>query len=275
MVMLVSDGLPVSFRSNPFLLAHAHPLPKTNATDLKRLSLEHGSIDLDAFRGDFVLPRLEELSLNQSGTYSDTNARSPEIFTTSNFPSLRAIGVRINAGRVSRSIYPISQDFSSQLDRVVVDDVEACLPPSIDTPIPNNLLFDMDGDCGTEAEDYNELRELPIPSLPRVRIRFDCRFTLIPARLHAHLDLIETFLTESNVLEELYLDLYPRDGRRGYTLIEELEERIRKIEELAKEKNVEISWESHEEDIIRSLVSKEFWKRCREEKEREVESGLE
>jgi hypothetical protein len=94
----------------------------------------------------------------------------------------------------------------------------------------------------------------------------------IPHRreIEATLFLVETLLHESNVLKTLYLDLYPRDGRRGYRLDEELEERIERLMDPRRKTNVEIVWENHEDDLIRSRVSKEFWRRCKEEKAREM-----
>ena len=49
----------------------------------------------------------------------------------------------------------------------------------------------------------------------------------------------------------------------------ELEEEVRKLEEIAREKNIEIIWENQEDDWCRSRVSKEFWRRSKEKKNKE------
>ena len=50
----------------------------------------------------------------------------------------------------------------------------------------------------------------------------------------------------------------------------QLAEKIEKLEEIAREKKVEIIRENHEDDWCMSLVSKEFWRRCKEKKEKQL-----
>jgi hypothetical protein len=99
-----------------------------------------------------------------------------------------------------------------------------------------------------------------------VRIRFPCERIAQDHQIEAALSFVDNLLGKSTVLEEFHLDLHPRDGRREYALSHELEKKIEKLEELAKEKKVEIIWESHEDDWCRSRVSKEFWRRCKAKK---------
>lgn len=47
--------------------------------------------------------------------------------------------------------------------------------------------------------------------------------------------------------------------------------RIEKVEQLAERKKVEVIWENHEDDWCKSLVSKEFWRRSKENKEKAKE----
>lgn len=80
-------------------------------------------------------------------------------------------------------------------------------------------------------------------------------------------------MEESTIVEELYLDLYPRNERRDYELEKEWEEEIQKLEKIARKKQIEIIRENHEDDWCMSLVSKEFWRRCKEKKEKELREG--
>jgi len=101
-----------------------------------------------------------------------------------------------------------------------------------------------------------------------VRIRFPCERIAQDHQVEAALSFVDDLLGKSTVLEEIYLDIYPRGGRRDYVLSWKLGKKIKKLEELAKEKKVEIIWENHEDDWCRSRVTKEFWRRCKEKKDK-------
>jgi hypothetical protein len=86
------------------------------------------------------------------------------------------------------------------------------------------------------------------------------------------LAILTNLLDRSAVLQELYLDLFPGGGRSFRNLSEEeLAEKIRSMETLAKEKKVEIIREDQTDDWCQGRVSKEFWRRSREQKKRKEE----
>ena len=77
---------------------------------------------------------------------------------------------------------------------------------------------------------------------------------------------VETLLSESTTLEELYLDLFLHECD-GYKLDDDLDATIDRIEHVAKQAKVKIVRENHRDDWCRTLVSKKFWKRCKAERD--------
>ncbi|GAA5882519.1 hypothetical protein JCM16303_001778 [Sporobolomyces ruberrimus] len=144
----------------------------------------------------------------------------------------------------AHGMHPLLGDFDFQLECLITDGLISQIPKWIP------FIYDIDSSFATESMfDLSDLRD----EVPEIS---------------AALRIAELLIENYDMLEELYLDLYPRDARRGYKLDEALERRVGAIEELAEANEVEIIWENHEDDIMKSLVSREFWKRRREEKRR-------
>ncbi|GAA5986012.1 hypothetical protein JCM5350_005496 [Sporobolomyces pararoseus] len=182
------------------------------------------------------------------------------------------------SGDIVRTVSAIvSPSLLSQLDCMTADEIEpggtSSLSPS-SPPLPVPLLFDLDPRHTSTSWGRSSLAPSSSLSHSHIQIRLPCEPIPHRRQIEAALFLVETLLNESTVLEELYLDLYPRDGRRGYELDEELQERIRKLEDPNRKTKVEIIWENHEDDWCRSRVSKEFCKRCKEKKEKAKEEEL-
>ncbi|GAA5986027.1 hypothetical protein JCM5350_005503 [Sporobolomyces pararoseus] len=160
---------------------------------------------------------------------------------------------------------------------MTVDKIEPRVTSSLfpsPPPPPVPVLFDLDPRHTATSWGRSSLAPNSSLSHSHIRIRLPCEPIPHRRQIEAALFLVETLLNESTVLEELYLDLYPRDGRRGYELDEELQERIRKLEDPNRKTKVEIIWENHEDDWCRSRVSKEFWRRSKARKKR-AEQGEE
>ncbi|GAA5894083.1 uncharacterized protein JCM6883_003715 [Sporobolomyces salmoneus] len=245
---------------------------------ITRLSLEHCTVRGSA---QFVLSQVVELSIDTVQIPVLLSSKTGDHFlSNSHFPSLRALALRRVMASESLARTPnLEYSLASQLDCIVADRVyfspdQPDLPetPSahLDYPVP--FLYDLNPRHTTTSWGRSSLGRGESLSQTHVRIRLDCEPIAHRRQIEAALFLVETLLNESTFLEELYLGLYPRDGRRGYELDEELEERIRKFEDPERKTKAKIIWENHEDDWCRSLVSKEFWKRSREKKEKEEAS---
>ena len=68
-------------------------------------------------------------------------------------------------------------------------------------------------------------------------------------------------------MKEIYLDIGSHGKKEARELDKDLNGRIEKVEQLAERKKVEIIWENHEDDWCQSLVSREFWRRSKENKD--------
>ncbi|GAA5997945.1 hypothetical protein JCM5350_000044 [Sporobolomyces pararoseus] len=98
-------------------------------------------------------------------------------------------------------------------------------------PLPVPVVFDLDPCHAAVSWSHPSLVPGIVLSHSHVRIRLPCEPITHRRQIEAALFLVGTPLNEATVLKELYLDLYPRNGRRGYELDEELQERIRKLED--------------------------------------------
>jgi hypothetical protein len=262
-------------------LSHAELTPLFRGIDLTKLSLERLEFNLSQIEGNFILPNLAEFSLD--GVEVVPARRMPDrphlpFFTASKFPSLRALGIVATdflevQGPFDETEAPsIPRSFLKQLDCLTISTGgyrETPEPESTRTtsPLPP-ILYDMNPHHTTTAWGRSSILPVEVAWKTHVRIRLPCEPIPHRRRIEAALFLVETLLNESILLKELYLDLYPRDGRRGYRLDEELQERIRKFEDPNRKTKVEIVWENHEDDWCRSRISKEFWRRCKEKKEK-------
>lgn len=211
------------------------------------------------------LATLEELSLDRAYVgFPDTPTA---FFTTERFPSLRALAtyklVQLNskAERVEEAVTTkIAESLLAQLDCVITDDLEALVgdggssPSSADRVVPP-VLFDM--------KPYAR-----VPPLSSTHIRCRLPYEMPRQRDHVKSSLlfVETLLSESATLEELYLDLLPHECD-GYELDGDLEAKISRIEHSGKQAEVKIVWENHRDDWWQSLVSGKFWKRCKAERD--------
>ncbi|GAA5965929.1 hypothetical protein JCM3765_006492 [Sporobolomyces pararoseus] len=226
-----------------------------------------------------ILPHLEELSLAQVHCVLLSESRSlASFFSTPHFPSLRALGIKAldssapPGAHTHRGLGLFSPSLLAQLDCITTDEIEPRGDPTHSLsppPLPVPVLFDLDPRHTSTSWGRSSLAPDSSLSQTHLRIRLSCEPLPHRRQIEAALFLVETLLNESTVLEELYLDLYPRDGRRGYELDEELQERIRKSEDPNRKTKVEIIWENHEDDWCRSRVSKEFWRRSKAKKEKE------
>ncbi|GAA5894091.1 uncharacterized protein JCM6883_003717 [Sporobolomyces salmoneus] len=204
-------------------------------------------------------------------------ATNDYFLSLSHLPSLRALALRKGSWwGYDRHRYETEHGLLSQLDCIIADQVEPIgaqlggpqpSPTTSACPIP--WLFDLPLDLAPQTW----LRFLLSRSY--VRVRLPCE--PVPSCLEIGIALLSAtmvLLDRTTTLKELYLDLYPRDGRKGYVLDEEAVERVEELQNVAMEKNVEIVWEDHEDDWCRSLVSREFWKRSKEKKkEDELDRG--
>jgi hypothetical protein len=90
--------------------------------------------------------------------------------------------------------------------------------------------------------------------------------------VRAALAIFTNLLDKSAVLKEVYLDISAGGGSFTDGSDGEVAEKIKKLEDLAREKDVEIIWENQMDDWCRGRVSKEFWRRSEEKKRKEKES---
>ncbi|GAA5894352.1 uncharacterized protein JCM6883_003796 [Sporobolomyces salmoneus] len=207
---------------------------------------------------------------------------SVNFLSTARFPSLRALALqRVGYQGPGRESLSVDFRLASQLDCIVADRVyptsptgdphHPTSPASLDYPIP--CLFDLASFHKTTSWGNPSIPSYPKLSQTHVRVRLSCKPT--PSRFHVQtaLSLMRTLLVHSTVLKKLYLDLFPRNGKGGYVLDEDSEEKMARLEIQARKKNVEIIWESHKDDWCASLMSKEFWRRSKEKKQRENEGN--
>ncbi|GAA5986615.1 hypothetical protein JCM5350_008318 [Sporobolomyces pararoseus] len=152
-------------------------------------------------------------------------------------------------------------------DEIVSRGVSTLSPSTL--PLSVSLLFDLDPRNIAITRGRSSLASDSSLNHSHLRIRLPCESIFSSGDIKSSLEFAHHLVKESANLEELYLDLYPRDGRRGFVLEKELEEEVRKLEEIAREKNIEIIWENQEDDWCRSRVSKEFWRRSKEKKNKE------
>lgn len=221
----------------------------------------------------FILPHLEELSLDNTLVYCDPGVNQDIFLAASHYPKLQALSFRACFCFAADGGDPIEipQRLLSQLDCVSVDD-NASLPlqplSSSRSTFPLPVLFDVDPNSTKQS--WGRSSSSPEVALSQTHIRIRLHPEPIPHRreIEAALFLAESIIRDTPDLKQLYLDLYPRDGRRGYVLDDELEERIKVLEDPRRKKKVEIIWENHGDDMLKSLVSMEFWKVCRREKEK-------
>jgi hypothetical protein len=231
----------------------------------------------------FALPNVIELTMERIKLVvpnSYANTTTPLFLTETNFPSLRVLGLVKYTGvtltTASKVAVPPHPSLLTRLDCLITDSDTNL--SSLPLPVPflydvDPALFLWDEIPGQTSLQISFSGPRPTVDLepaftkPHVRIRFPCKTIAEDKHIEAALSFVETLLVKSTVLAELYLDLYPRNGRRDYVLSQNLGKEVEKLEELAKEKKVEIIWENHEDDWCRSRVSKEFWRRCKGKKE--------
>ncbi|GAA5882514.1 hypothetical protein JCM16303_001775 [Sporobolomyces ruberrimus] len=239
---------------------------------LTRLAFSNCGFTLRSSNSSFVLPHLEELSLDnvRISVRFAIGANEREFLTHSHFPSVRALGIQEAEVMDRESIGPleIPSDFLAQLECVSIDKIKNLPPSQPSFPLP--VLFDIDPRYAMHSWGRSSLSPTSALSQAYVRIRITSSTESIPHRreIEAALFLAESIIRDTPDLKQLYLDLYPRDRRRGYVLDNELEERIKVLEDPRRKKKVEIIWENHGDDMLKSLVSREFWKVCRREKEK-------
>ncbi|GAA5838882.1 hypothetical protein JCM3766R1_004237 [Sporobolomyces carnicolor] len=238
---------------------------------LARLSLKNSDVEYGA--EDISLSTVEELSLDCAQTMCLRGAT--DFLTIERFPSLRALAAFGFDGWLDEFATvvqaKIAESLLSQLDCIVTDDIKALLrhePPSPTSARPVVPPVLLDFACCDEdyASCWRTLASDSRLSNAHIRLRRACEPTLDRGCIDAALSAAEQLLKDSNVLEELYLDLLPR--RQGvYELDDELAASMDRIEDLGRQSKVKIVWESHQDDWCRSLVSKEFWKRCKAERD--------
>lgn len=85
-------------------------------------------------------------------------------------------------------------------------------------------------------------------------------------RIKMFLKVARKLVEDVDTLKRLYLELRHEDVMMRLDEYEKMERTKSTLEAFAKEKKVEIVWENYEDDLLKSLVSREFWKRCTEEK---------
>jgi hypothetical protein len=249
-------------------------------SDLTRLALVNTYIYHDPSTY-FALPSIVELTLENTILIVTDSYKSgtPLPFLTENhFPSLRALGLQgyslTTLASASSPTTSPHRSFLAQLDCITVDEDTQLrgLPLRLSVP----FLYDVDpasfplfqtNRIVSQARLYLMINMESASTKTHVRIRFPCEPIAPDHQIEAALSFVDNLLIKSTLLEELYLDLYPRDGRRDYGLSQNLEKKIEKLEKLAKDKKVEIVWENHEDDWCRSRISKEFWRRWKGKKE--------
>ncbi|GAA5894382.1 uncharacterized protein JCM6883_003806 [Sporobolomyces salmoneus] len=222
-----------------------------------------------------VLPQLVELSIYSVIITDSALSSGDNLLSISRFPSLRALALRsvmvFSPGEVEVSVnYSIARQLECMVaDRMypVSSQTDSLQPLSL--PLPNvvPLLYDLHPSPTWESWERQAF------SKTHVRIPLCREPVREPEEIETALTFMEALLDKSTILEELYVDLWCREGRGGDGLDKELAARIEKLESQAREKEVEIIWENYEVDWCRSLVSKEFWRRSKETKEMKKGEG--
>ncbi|GAA5965922.1 hypothetical protein JCM3765_006489 [Sporobolomyces pararoseus] len=249
-----------------------------NSADLSRITLYEGNFHYDADTDADISQRsLTELTLEDISIIiyeSHKEGATPPLLSESHFPSLRALGLKDFRGRfrlMDQIVF--SASLIARLDCLSTDD-KSIPTAARDLPIPAPFLLDKRVEESLDDDVYSpyvlgSLSPSPSPSHTHLRIRLPCEPIPSSQDIKSALESANNLVKDSINIEELYLDLYPRDGRRDYVLEKELEKQIKKLEDTARKKNVEIIWENHEDDWCGSRVSKEFWRRCKAKKEKE------
>lgn len=102
---------------------------------------------------------------------------------------------------------------------------------------------------------------------PWLRLRLPSELIDSRAQIESGLFHALALMSRKPVLKYLLFAMYTRGGRGDYQLNEGLKELVAAVENSASAKGIEIIWENHEDHFRNSLVSKEFWKRCKTAKE--------
>lgn len=244
---------------------------------LKRLTIEYSTIRLGVNPVDFILPHLEELSLDlvTVDLISDPNTKRYTFFSSARFPSLRAVGLRHVAvstwGVLSHRLASfVETSFMQQLECLALDarSLEALAssdysasPP---TRFPAPLLLDLDVQ---EVLDHLSSSLHPAERFPQSHLRLTFPYDADPksAETLDTLLALEGLVKGNNQLEEMYL-IPPQNGGVWNLWRDALREAVDQLELTENAANVEIVWENPEDDWCLSRVSKEFWRRRREKK---------
>ncbi|GAA5913622.1 uncharacterized protein JCM6883_004024 [Sporobolomyces salmoneus] len=246
--------------------------------DVTRLALE--SCQLREWKQLF-LPQLVELSLNGVTIRNYISfKRWDNLLSISRFPFLRALAIRgLSAdSELGSQATVVEYRLLLQLDCIVADRVylssrQLGIPQPVCKPLSYPMPFlHTYGPHPIEKVQRvtSHTRKMALSETHvRLHLERDRSPSPRPREIKDAFSFVEILLNESTVLEEIYLDLYPRDGKRGFVLDEKLAELIRRFEDQARKSNADIIWESHEDDWCNSLVSKEFWRRSKEKKEKE------
>jgi hypothetical protein len=220
-------------------------------------------LDFDPAKdANFSLSKLVELTLERMALQVPRSyivGTSPPVLSQRHFPALRTLGLYHDADR-DPGLVNVCPSLLAQLDCLTTNDP---LFRDNNSAISLPVLFDVD--CLDEAL-----------TLPESRLRV--LFPQVPSGIPDYeiddvLATVQDLLDNPGVLEELYLDITDGNGSARYALEGNVAERIRNMEDLAKEKEVEIIWENRTDDWCEGRVSKEFWRRSRENRGKEKGSG--
>ncbi|GAA5882515.1 hypothetical protein JCM16303_001776 [Sporobolomyces ruberrimus] len=150
----------------------------------------------------------------------------------------------------------------TQLDCFSTDDIQThCPSPQPKTP----LLYDHTLSRGTTLEHEKHILESPASNQRYIRVGLrDEWMESAQVDLDVALDFVFFLLDKCTKLEQLYLDRAISGYQYDDTPTEEVKVRVERVEVVAEEKGVEIIWENEKDDLVRSLVSEEFWKRARQ-----------
>ncbi|GAA5874482.1 hypothetical protein JCM16303_005866 [Sporobolomyces ruberrimus] len=246
-------------------------------THLERLSLISAGIEMELHDHTLSLPRLVELSLDSALIFSDTRGLATTFFSRIIFPSLRALGIRKLPvlDRSSLSSPGIPSTVLSQLQ---------CLTASIDLvkthrtaesfPSPRLVLFVLEPQRRSNSPAY----EASIKSAREIYSSFTIRSdndAPTTQQFKSTVVFVEEFINTSSKPEQLYLSKLWQKVMGNEELEEGARDAWTSLEKMAKEKSVEIIWEDDGDDPMRSLVSKEFWERCKRGEEQRKREGNE
>lgn len=254
------------------------------SAELKRLSFEEVSLLLRNDFEHFALPNVEEVSLEAVAVLvqdSATSSTAIRFLASPHFPSLRSAGLtRCDRFEVSGAGVLVL----SSIDHFSNDRVE-CMSlgegewvdwnqssqsrskSSASEPRPLPILFDLDLVMPI-------MPSVPILSFSAASLRQRYARVRIPSNVvpvENALILAESLLLCSSALKEVYLDLGPPALKSDFRSEGDLKVKLGKLEELAREKEIEIILENHSNDWFKSWISEEFWRRCRERRETVME----